>query len=71
MSMKNSNDTIWNRIKDILICTQYLNHCATAVLKFIVGIFRIITEKQFSGSILLDIGGKKAENYGSTNGKSG
>jgi hypothetical protein len=31
MSMKNSNDTIWNQTSDIRFVAQYLNHCATAV----------------------------------------
>jgi len=35
VSMKNSNDTIWNRTNDLPICVaQHLNHCATVVPKF-------------------------------------
>ena len=30
MSMKNSNDTIWDRRSDLPICSTALNHCATA-----------------------------------------
>jgi len=31
MSLKNSNDTSWDRTSDLPICSQHLNHCATAV----------------------------------------
>ena len=31
MLMKNSNDTIWNRTSDLLICSTAPYHCATAV----------------------------------------
>ena len=31
MSMKNSNDTVWDRTNDLPICSKPLNHCATAV----------------------------------------
>jgi len=31
MSMKNSNDTKWDRTIDLPILAQHLNHCATAV----------------------------------------
>ena len=31
MSMKNSNDIIWNRTSDFRFVAQHLNHCATAV----------------------------------------
>jgi hypothetical protein len=31
MSMKNSNDTIWNRTSDLRFVAQHLNHCTTAV----------------------------------------
>jgi len=31
MSMKNSNDTSWDRTSDLPTWTQHLNHCATAV----------------------------------------
>jgi hypothetical protein len=29
--MKNSNDIIWDRTSDLLICSAVPNHCATAV----------------------------------------
>jgi len=32
MSMKNSNDTSWDRTSDLPIVAQHLNHCATALL---------------------------------------
>ena len=31
MSIKNSNDTSWDRTSDLPICSTDLNHCATAV----------------------------------------
>jgi len=31
MSMKNSNDSRWDRTSDLPIVAQHLNHCATAV----------------------------------------
>jgi hypothetical protein len=43
MSMKNSNDTIWNRTSDLPIVAQYLNHCATAVRSFVLYAVVILT----------------------------
>jgi hypothetical protein len=53
------------------LLTILLLQVASRKSKFIAGIFRIITEKQFSGSIVLDIEGKEEQNYESTNVKSG
>jgi hypothetical protein len=36
MSMKNSNDTIWNQTSNFPICSTAPNHCATVVPWFIL-----------------------------------
>ena len=46
ISMKNSNDTIWNRTSDLPIVAQHLNHCATAVPHLIAVRYKMLCNSQ-------------------------